>query len=140
MLYLLHCPSLFSDTNLPNPGTLFLSFPIPVLAQPDLSISFIVEVNLTDLSLDECPDTPVKSWNTSEQIYLGHEALNFSFQSRAVKAVTVLMKALKIMLDELATSRASWNEIVIAIKTAPFSEVVGDVESTLTGSGVSITC
>lgn len=57
-----------------------------------------------------------------------------------MKAVTVLMKALKVMLDELATSRASWNEIVIALKTAPFSEVVGDVESTLTGGRVSITC
>lgn len=58
-------PALFAEGLFPAgllPATVDFALPTPVLAQSELSVAGVVEVDLRDLGLDKCPYAPVCVW------------------------------------------------------------------------------
>ena len=117
----------------PFPRTITLRLPSPVLAQPFLGISGIVEVDLANHGLDQSPDTPVEARYASEVLYLVVQLVDVRLEvdiqgQGIVIRDRVVSERADVVFQEVPSLRLGGHEFVFAVKTGPFCEMVGYIE------------
>lgn len=129
----------------PLPQRQFPTLPLPlprdlrtpgiVLPQPRLSIRSIVKVNLRDSRLDQRPNPPIKPRHAPKPINLLLQRLHLSSlvhtRDLGISGLAFLedgIVRLDVFRNKLAALRAGREHAEVAVETAPFGEVVGEVE------------
>lgn len=99
--------------------------PVPILPQPHLCITRIVEINLANRGLDERPDAPIEARRTAEEVDFRKELVHVAPLVLPIQKTVV---AGEIVLHEVTALRARGEDGEVAVEAAPLGEVVCDVE------------
>lgn len=127
--------------------------PGEVLPETELGVGGVIEIDLRDLGLDESPDAPeihymsarcsfhsvdipergrwdipVETGDATEPINILKKLIHRILRKRRIQDSAVLVVALYILGQEVSPNSPCRHHVVVAVETAPFGKVVGDVE------------
>ena len=121
-------PSLFSERHFLSRSfttSVILLPPRPVLAQSNLCIWRIIKIDLGYRRLNQSPDAPIKAGYTSKDVDLVEQlsSLRFFIYGRVIR-VQMSEVAANVLANKIKSLRASWEKVVLAIKSTPFRKMV----------------
>lgn len=110
--------------------------PSPVFSQAYFGVCCVVEIDLANCGLDEGPDPPVKARDTAKALDLLKQPVRVP--NAMALQIYIAPIAVDVLCDECAAGRTCRQDAKIAAETAPFGEVVGDIEGWRRGSCVFV--
>ncbi|KAI7498865.1 hypothetical protein KC357_g51 [Hortaea werneckii] len=110
------------------PRPVHLLFPRPILAESDLGVRGVVEVDLADGGLDQGPHAPVEARHAAEGVDLlqhrGHVVVEVDFDGEVVAVVDgVVSEGADVAFEEVETLGVGRHCGMVTVHAGPFGEV-----------------
>ena len=86
--------------------------------------------------MDECPDSPVEARDAAESLHFVEKSIHVVHP--LLSQISKAFVTIDVFGDEGAAGRPRRQDTEVAAESAPFGEVVGDVEGARGGSGVFV--